>query len=73
MKMTTIGNISLKPRLQTRSEQADVGTPHHGIIVIRKPAKAHTLKLVTVLTRISTIPVKARPIRECTVSILLMV
>ncbi len=37
---------------------------HHGTIVIRKPARAQTLTLVTVLTTISTIPVNARPMRE---------
>lgn len=37
--------------------------------MILKPTKAHTLRLVTVLTTISTRPVNARPMRECTVSI----
>ena len=41
---------------------------YQGTMVTRKPTRAHTLRLVNVLTTISTMPVNARPIRECTVS-----
>lgn len=47
-------------------------TIHQGTIVILSPPMAQTLRLVIVLTNISTKPVKQRPIRECTVSMRLM-
>lgn len=48
------------------------GNIAHGTIVMRKPQRAQTLTLVMVLAMISTTPVKARPKREWTVSILRM-
>jgi hypothetical protein len=39
---------------------------YHGTMVTLKPTSAHTLRLVMVLTAISTSAVKVRPMRECT-------
>lgn len=45
------------------------GNSSQGTIVTRNPTRAQTLTLVMVLTTISTNPVKARPMRECTMFI----
>jgi hypothetical protein len=42
---------------------------YHGTIVTLKPTSAHTLRLVMVLTAISTRAVKVRPMREWTATI----
>lgn len=39
---------------------------YQGTIVTLKPTRAHTLRLVIVLTAISTRAVKVKPTRECT-------
>jgi hypothetical protein len=39
---------------------------YHGTIVTLNPTSAQTLKLVIVLTAISTSAVNVRPMRECT-------
>ena len=42
---------------------------YHGTIVTLKPTSAHTLRLVMVLTAISTSAVNVRPMREWTATI----
>lgn len=67
MNITTIGKISLGMIKHHQYWKAHHKKTHQGTIVTLKPTMAHTLKLVSVLTTISTRPVNARPIRECTV------
>lgn len=45
---------------------------YHGTMVTLKPTKAQTLRLVTVLTAISTRAVNVKPMRECTASMRLI-
>lgn len=54
------------PANMSDNTNTNIVSAYQGTIVILKPNKAQTLKLVTVLTVISTSAVKVTPTLECT-------